>query len=98
MDENMAFPPEPVRTRRIQEPVLILEDGSGHDDEPSVANNDNSENGDHFWPPSPKRSSLLADAILAYAADVGDAGDAPTTYQEGMQSNEPSEWMKTMNA
>ncbi|OWZ24414.1 LOW QUALITY PROTEIN: polyprotein [Phytophthora megakarya] len=61
----------------------------------SLLNNDDPENDDHFWPPSPKRprfdeDSLLAEAVLAYAVDVGDADDAPTTYQQAMHSNESS--------
>ncbi|OWZ04219.1 Integrase, catalytic core protein [Phytophthora megakarya] len=54
---------------------------------PGTTNNDDPDNDDHFWPPSPTRprfdeDSLLTEAVLAYAADVGDADDAPTTYQQ----------------
>ncbi|OWZ16189.1 polyprotein [Phytophthora megakarya] len=100
----MVFHPEPVRTRRVQEPVLLLEDGSSNDNSGNDnSGNDDSDSDDHFWPPLPKRprfdeDSLLAEAVLAYAADVGDADDAPTTYQQAMKSNESSQWVKAMNA
>ena len=60
------------------------------------------DNDDHFWPPSPKRprvdeDGLLAEAILAFSASVGNADDVPTTYQQAMKSNEASEWIKAMN-
>ncbi|POM69237.1 Hypothetical protein PHPALM_14496 [Phytophthora palmivora] len=65
--------------------------------------NNDLNNDDHFWPPFPKRprideDSLLAEAVLTYAADVGDTNEAPTTYQQAMQSNEASEWIKAVNA
>lgn len=54
-------------------------------------------------PPSTKRpriddDGLIAEAVLAYAASVGDADDAPTTNQQAMNSSDSSEWMKAMKA
>ncbi|CEG37394.1 af434192_2gag and pol [Plasmopara halstedii] len=40
----------------------------------------------------------FAKAVLAYAADVGEADDAPTTYQQAMNSENAPEWVKAMNA
>ncbi|OWZ17022.1 LOW QUALITY PROTEIN: reverse transcriptase [Phytophthora megakarya] len=70
MRYTLSFHPEPVRTRRVLEPVLLLEDGSGHNDESSVANNDDPENDDHFWPPSPKRPRFDEDSLLAEATSA----------------------------
>ncbi|OWY94427.1 hypothetical protein PHMEG_00035846 [Phytophthora megakarya] len=84
--------------------VTDANDNSGNDNSSNDnSGNDDSDNDDHFWPPSPKRprfdeDSLFAEAVLAYAADVGDANDAPTTYQQAMQSNESAQWVKAMNA
>ncbi|OWZ15150.1 LOW QUALITY PROTEIN: Retrotransposon like protein [Phytophthora megakarya] len=78
-----------------------------HNDSAPDANdnsgNDDSDNNNHFWPPSPKRprsdeDSLLGETVLAYAADVDDADDAPTTYQLAIQNNESSQCVKAMNA
>ncbi|OWZ18686.1 polyprotein [Phytophthora megakarya] len=63
-------------------------DNSGNDNSSNdKSGNDYSDNDDHFWPPSPKRprfdeDSLLAEAVLAYAADVGDADDVSTSNAE----------------
>ena len=43
-------------------------------------------NGDHFYPPSPKRlrlddDCLIAEAVLEFAANVKDTADATETYQ-----------------
>ena len=35
--------------------------------------------------------------VLAYAANVGDADDAPTTYQQAMDSDDAEEWAKAMS-
>ncbi|KAE9219741.1 hypothetical protein PF004_g13526 [Phytophthora fragariae] len=82
--DNIVFHPEP-------EPEYKVDD----EDDP--------DNDDDFWPPSPKRArvdedGLLAEAVLAYAASVGDADDAPSTYQQAMKSKEASEWVKAMNS
>ncbi|GMF12666.1 unnamed protein product [Phytophthora lilii] len=92
-----------------QAPVRSMEVNHEDDTEMPEAESDDSmrhelaTRPEHFWPPSPKRprvdeDSLLAEAVLAYAASVGDADDAPTTYQQAMKSNEASEWVKAMNA
>jgi hypothetical protein len=98
--DNLVFHPEPERVRRPRDSVLALQDVA---DEYKVNDEDDPDNDDHFWPPSPKRprvdeDGLLAEAVLAYAASVGDADDAPTTYQQAMKSNEASEWIKAMNS
>ncbi|GMF25738.1 unnamed protein product [Phytophthora fragariaefolia] len=101
--DNIVFHPEPERVRRVREPVLVLENGRSDEDKYKVNDEDDPDNDDHFWPPSPKRArvdedGLLAAAMLAYAANVGDADDAPTTYQQAMKSKEASEWVKAMNS
>ncbi|KAE9064384.1 hypothetical protein PF010_g28627 [Phytophthora fragariae] len=101
--DNIVFHPEPERVRRAREPVLVLENGRSDEAEYKVNDEDDPDNDDHFWPPSPKRArvgedGLLAEAVLAYAANVGDADDAPTTYQQAMKSKEASEWVKAMNS
>jgi transposase InsO family protein len=97
--DNLVFHPEPERVRRPRDSVLALQDVA---DEYKVNDENDPDNDDHFWPPSPKRprvdeDGLLAEAVLAYAASVGDADDAPTTYQQAMKSREASEWIKAMN-
>ncbi|KAE9023991.1 hypothetical protein PR003_g14064 [Phytophthora rubi] len=74
-----------------------------HREPERVNDEDDPDNDDDFWPPSPKRArvdedGLLAEAVLAYAASVGDADDAPSTYQQAMKSKEASEWVKAMNS
>ncbi|KAE8963868.1 hypothetical protein PF011_g28877 [Phytophthora fragariae] len=101
--DNIVFHPEPERVRRAREPVLVLENGRSDEAEYKVNDEDDPDNDDHFWPPSPKRArvdedGLLAEAVLAYAANVGDADDAPTTYQQAIKSKEASEWVKAMNS
>ncbi|KAE9156401.1 hypothetical protein PF004_g32605 [Phytophthora fragariae] len=99
--DNIVFHPEPERVRRAREPVLVLENGRSDEAEYKVNDEDDPDNDDHFWPPSPKRArvgedGLLAEAVLAYAANVGDADDAPTTYQQAMKSKEasdPTDWV-----
>ncbi|CEG49225.1 retrovirus-related pol polyprotein from transposon tnt 1-94 [Plasmopara halstedii] len=54
-------------------------------------------------PPIAKRArideeGLIAEAVLAYAANVGEVDDAPTTYQQAMNSEDAMEWVKAMNA
>ncbi|KAG6620154.1 Integrase, catalytic core protein [Phytophthora cinnamomi] len=95
MTEEMVFHPEPERIRRVRESA-ILGDGLGGAEDSRMHSSEDSDNDDHFWPPSPKRprydeDNLLAEAVLAYAADVGEADDAPSTYQQAMRSNESSE-------
>ncbi|OWZ18262.1 reverse transcriptase [Phytophthora megakarya] len=94
--ESDSSPGQELTTyRRVARPTM-------DENMSSSANNDDPENDDHFWPPSPKRprfdeDSLLAEAVLAYAADIGNADDAPTTYQQAKQNNESSEWAEAMN-
>ncbi|GMF32340.1 unnamed protein product [Phytophthora lilii] len=100
LSDNRVFHPEPERVRRQLEPVLSLRDAA---EEYKVNDMDDPDNDDHFWPPSRKRprvdeENLIVEAVLAYAANVGEADDAPTTYQQAMKSNESSEWAKAMNA
>ena len=40
---------------------------------------------------------LIAEAVLAYAANVGEADDAQTTYQQAMNRNDAQEWVKAMS-
>ncbi|KAE9212787.1 hypothetical protein PF004_g15532 [Phytophthora fragariae] len=101
--DNIVFHPEPERVRRAREPVIVRENGRSDDDEYKVNDEVDPDNDDHFWPPSPKRArvdedGLLAEAVLAYAASVGDADDAPITYQQAMKSSEASERIKAMNS
>ncbi|KAG2773013.1 Copia protein [Phytophthora cactorum] len=103
LSEDIVFHPEPERSRRAREPARLIDVGPTHDIEYRVNEDDDPDNDDHFWSPSPKRARvdedrLLAEAVLAYAASVGDADDAPTTYTQAMKSNEASEWVKAMNA
>ncbi|KAE8891573.1 hypothetical protein PF005_g10963 [Phytophthora fragariae] len=101
--DNIIFHSEPERVRRARESVLVLENGRGDEAEYKVNDGDDPDNDDHFWPPSPKRAQvdeagLLAEPVLAYAASVGGADDAPTTYQQTMTSSDASEWIKPMNS
>ena len=53
------------------------------------------ENDDRFHPPCPKRLRVdddcqLAEAVLAYDANVKDTADAPNTYQEAIPSEDSS--------
>ncbi|KAG2849693.1 hypothetical protein PC113_g17343 [Phytophthora cactorum] len=103
LSEDIVFHPEPERSRRAREPARLIDVGPTHNIEYRVNEDDDPDNDDHFSPPSPKRARvdedrLLAEAVLAYAASVGDADDAPTTYTQAMKSNEASEWVKAMDA
>ncbi|ETN19144.1 hypothetical protein PPTG_21417 [Phytophthora nicotianae INRA-310] len=94
MSESMVFRPEPRRAQRAREPVLLLVDGSTNDDKSKVNGDDDPNHDDHFWPPFPKRprvdeDCLLAEAVLEYPASVGDANDAPTTYQRLCRAARP---------
>ncbi|CEG40271.1 retrotransposon ty1-copia subclass [Plasmopara halstedii] len=87
--------------------MLLLNDGSANYEAAIVESTNNDEhhgtdsgpdNDDQIWPPSPTRPSidedgLLAEAVLAYAASVGEADDAPTTYQQAMDGDDAAEWM-----
>ncbi|POM60748.1 polyprotein [Phytophthora palmivora] len=82
MTDNMVFHPERGVYNEHVNP-------SGINDESKPNSNDDLNNDDHFWPPSPKRprideDSLLAEAVVEYAANVGDANAAPTMYQQAM--------------
>ncbi|CAI5726248.1 unnamed protein product [Peronospora farinosa] len=100
---DMVFRPERERSRRPREPSLLLGNGLIMADENTMDSDDDPDNDDHFYPPSPKRPridkvNLLAEAVLAYAASIGDANDAPTTYQQAMDSDEAKKWVKAMSA
>lgn len=41
---------------------------------------------------------IIAKAALAYAVSVGDADDAPTTYQQANNSDDAEKWVVTMRA
>ncbi|CAI5730579.1 unnamed protein product [Peronospora farinosa] len=99
----MVFRPERERSRRPREPSLLLGNGLIMADENTMDSDDDPDNDDHFYPPSLKRprideDNLLAEAVLAYAASIGDANDATTTYQQAMDSDEVKEWVKAMSA
>ncbi|KAE9004319.1 hypothetical protein PR002_g17101 [Phytophthora rubi] len=102
--DNIVFYPEPERVRRARESVLVVENGRSDEAEYKVNDEDDPDNDDLFWPPSPKRvrvgeAGLLAEAVLACAASVGGgADDALTTYQQAMTSSDASEWIKPMNS
>ncbi|GMF45584.1 unnamed protein product [Phytophthora fragariaefolia] len=54
-------------------------------------------------PPSPKRTridedGLIAEAVLAYAASIVEAADPPSTYAQAMASDEAAAWRKPMKA
>ena len=54
-------------------------------------------------PPSPKRAridedGLIAEAVMAYVANIDDAVDVPTTYAEAISNHESDEWRKAMEA
>lgn len=77
MDSEMVFRPQPALFRRSQEPVIMIENGLEPDDD--------NENDDHFYPPCTKRlrfddNCLIAEAILAYAANVKKTSDASIKY------------------
>jgi len=67
VSDSLVFHPEPERVRRPRDSFLALEDVA---DEYKVNDEDDPDNNDHFWMPSPKRprveeDGLLADAVLA---------------------------------
>jgi hypothetical protein len=75
--------------------VFLLEDGTDAAEERESEGSDG--------PPSPKRAridedGLLAEAVLAYAASVGDAVDLPTTYAQAMASDDAAQWREAMDA
>ncbi|CEG36545.1 uncharacterized protein PHALS_03093 [Plasmopara halstedii] len=105
----MVFYPRTERVRQAQTPMLLLNDGSANyelaiveltnSDEHRGTDSDPDDDG-HFWPTSPKRprideDGLLAEAVLAYAASVGEADDAPTTYQQAMDGDDAVGWVYT---
>ncbi|GMF32517.1 unnamed protein product [Phytophthora fragariaefolia] len=54
-------------------------------------------------PPSPKRAGidvdgLIAEAVLAYAASIGNTMDIPTTHAQAMTSDEAAQWREAMDA
>ncbi|CEG40742.1 putative polyprotein [Plasmopara halstedii] len=80
--DSMVFHPRTERVRRAETPRLLLNDGSANYESAIVESTNNDQNrgtdsdsdsGDQFWPPSPKRprideDGLLAEAVLVYAA------------------------------
>ncbi|KAE8880366.1 hypothetical protein PF003_g35510 [Phytophthora fragariae] len=53
--------------------------------------------------PPPKRAridegGLIAEAVLAYAASIGDAVDIPTTHAQAMASDDAAQWCEVMDA
>lgn len=92
-EDRIVFQAEPGRTRRSREPVFLLTDGLSNEEQ-KVEESDNS--------PSAKRAriddeGLIAEAVLAYAASVGEADDAPTTYRQAMNSDDAHAWQKAIN-
>ena len=89
----MVYHPSAGRMRRTREPPLLLKHRPNTPDEYKVDSDFEPNNDDNCWPPSPKKSrvdkdSLLAEAVLAYNASLGEVEDAPTTYQQAMNSND----------
>lgn len=71
----------------------MLGNGAGSEEESEGSNG----------PPSPKRArvddeSIIAEAALAYAANVDEADDAPSTYNQAMRSNDDRKWIQAMQA
>lgn len=71
----------------------MLEDGDGSEDASNGSNKS----------PSPKRAriddeGLIAEAVLAYAASVGEADDAPSTYSQALRSFDNCNWNQAMQA
>ncbi|KAE8995982.1 hypothetical protein PR002_g19461 [Phytophthora rubi] len=94
-DDRVVFHPPVHRSRRAREPVFLLEDGTDAEEERKSEGSDG--------PPSPKRAridedGLLADAVLAYAASIGDAVDIPTTHAQAMASDDAAQWREAMDA
>ena len=87
------FQPEVDRSRRVRDRVLMIEDGDGSEGASEDSNG----------PSSPKRArvddeSLIAEAVLAYAASVGEADDAPSTYSQALNSSYNCKWNQAMQA
>ncbi|KAE9332807.1 hypothetical protein PR003_g14330, partial [Phytophthora rubi] len=94
-DDRVVFHPPVHRSRRAREPVFLLEDGTDAEEERKSEGSDG--------PPSPKRAridedGLLAEAVLAYAASIGDAVDIPTTHAQAMASDDAAQWREAMDA
>ncbi|GMF35814.1 unnamed protein product [Phytophthora fragariaefolia] len=94
-EDQLVFRPETERTRRSQGPVFLLEGGLDLNEERKPEGSDG--------PPSPKRSridedGLIAEAVLAYAASIVEAADPPSTYAQAMASDETAAWRKAMKA
>ena len=90
----MAFRPERERSRRLREPALLLQKGWIIDDEHTMNSDDDPDNDDHCYPPTPKRSridedNLLAEAVLACVTIVSYANSAPTTNQQAINRTTP---------
>ncbi|CEG37838.1 GAG-POL-RELATED RETROTRANSPOSON [Plasmopara halstedii] len=90
---RLVFQPQVERSRRTREPMLLLENGS--DAAESLEGNEG--------PPIPKRArideyGLIAKALLAYAVNVGEESDLPTTYAQAMFSDEAGHWRQAMDA
>ncbi|OWZ24435.1 hypothetical protein PHMEG_000505 [Phytophthora megakarya] len=91
----LVFHPEPERSRRTREPVILLENGP--EDEQDVLSKDSN------YPPSPKRAridedGLVAEAVMAYVANIVEVPDAWNSYAEAMASSETAELRKAMDA
>uniref|UniRef100_A0AAV1UB84 Retroviral polymerase SH3-like domain-containing protein n=1 Tax=Peronospora matthiolae TaxID=2874970 RepID=A0AAV1UB84_9STRA len=94
-EDRLVFYPETTFSRRSREPALLLENEK-YDDEAHQSE----------WsdgPPPPKRAriddeGLLAEAVLAYAANVDGIPDTPNTYAEAIASGEADEWRKAIDA
>ena len=72
-------------------------------DKNTMDSDDDPENDDRLYPLSPKwpravEYSLLAEAVLAYAAIVRYADDVRTTYQQAINSDDTKERVKDMVA
>ncbi|KAE8906867.1 hypothetical protein PF007_g22869 [Phytophthora fragariae] len=94
-DDRVVFHHPVHRSRRAREPVFLLEDGTDAEEERKSEGSDG--------PPSPKRAridedGLLAEAVLAYAASIGDAVDIPTTHAQAMSSDDAAQWREAMDA
>ncbi|KAE9184919.1 hypothetical protein PF002_g26302 [Phytophthora fragariae] len=94
-DDRVVFHPPVHRSRRAREPVFLLEDRTDAEEERKSEGSDG--------PPSPKRAridedGLLAEAVLAYAASIGDAVDIPTTHAQAMASDDAAQWREAMDA
>lgn len=92
-EDRLVFRPQVERSRRTNEPMLLLENGSDADE--SLGGSEG--------PPSSKRAridedGLIAEAILAYAVSVGEESDLPTTYAQAMSSDEAEQWRQAMDA